>query len=195
MRFDFLRPETVAALGANSFVYPQQFILGASPDGVTPVTDGSGPIAINGFHFFTERVAIAFPTVYLGEISNAPATIDDGVCRQTLQLSTGTINALFNNPVLLSLIGVPGRQNYFGAVLPSGGADVPPGSAPHIDGFAFNAFLAAGSSFLHNFTNTAGVAVTIDVAWTGWNIPADVCPDVRTFWEIVKRYQPAPIGR
>lgn len=196
---DFLRPETVAALGATQFSYPKRFFIGASAGGVgplflgaTPSSDGSDSISITGgLHFFTERLQCGFPTVY---DNGAGAIVDDGVCRLTLLLQAGGTVPLSNNPVLLSLMGVPGRQNTPGSVDITLTGQPAISQAPHIQGFKTCNFLTQGGKFTHTFSNLSNVIAVIDVNWIGWSIPTAHCYDDSAFWNTVLKYQAPPMG-
>lgn len=182
--FDFLRPETVAALAATQFAYSREFVIGAGSAN-TANTQGSGSIAIqSGFHFFTESLWLDFPTVESVDSSD----IDDGVCRLTLQLNAGTTTPMFQNPVKLSLLGVPGRMPQPGALTTLGETPAP-GQSPHIPGFPWSRFLPAGTQLQHIFANTSNKISTVNVMWRGWNIPAGNCPTASDFDRILRACQ------
>lgn len=191
MNLSFLQPQTVAALKAVNRIYSQQFTLGASTDGVTPVTTGSDAIVIqSGHHFFTEALSLGFPTVT--GTGGEEIILDDYVCRQTLLLKTNQLSKLFSEPVLLSMIGVPGRQPFANAV-DAAGNPPPPGQAPHISGWAFNAFLAAGTDFYHTFSNISTTpGIIVSVVWQGWDFLDTNIPNAEAFWKIVSKYQDPP---
>lgn len=183
----FLQPETLAELGAREFAYSQSFTLAAAVGGV-PTSVGSGSIPIQGENpFLTSALYLTFPTVY----DNGGTVTDDGVSRLTLSLKANSALELFNNPANVALLGVPGRQTVQGAVDPVGGAPVP-GSAPHIPGFPWYAFLPPGSQFMHQFYNSANVVAVVDVLWKGWNLDPRV-DSLEKFWAIVKRCQRGPV--
>jgi len=196
---DFLKPQTLAALGATQFTYSQRFTIAASTGGAAPLfaaaspgTGGSGSISIDGgLHFFTERVFIGFPTVYN---DGAAHTVDDGVCRITLLVAAGGTIPLSSNPVLLSLLGVPDRQNTPGAVDITTTGQPGYSQAPHIQGFKWNNFLAAGGKLTHQFANLSNRAARIDVNWVGWNIPTQNCRGTEDFWAAILKYQAPPFG-
>jgi hypothetical protein len=189
---DFLSPAAVLALGATQFIYTRRFTIDAAGTlGGEPSSQGSGSIGIQGsIHFFAESLWLSYPTT----IADGEAVTDDGVTRLTLQVQTGTVNAMFGNPVPLDLIGVPGRMPVSNATAVSGG-DVLPGQPPHIEGFPFKYFLNQGSSLTHLFANSSDAPAVVDVAWRGWNIPVHVCPDAETFARIVAACQDAPATR
>jgi hypothetical protein len=184
---DFLEPQTVAALGATQFLYSREFTIAAIAGG-QPNTQGSGGISIqSGFHFFMESIWIAYPTVQEVESD----VVDDGVCRLTYQMNLGTTTPMFQNPVRLDLIGVPGRMPVSGA-LTAAGEGPQPGQAPHIEGFPFKRFMAAGTNVQNVFANSSNLAATIALVLRGWNIPAESCPTFTHFNRVVQSHQFAP---
>lgn len=190
---NFLQPQTVAALGATNRMYTKDFILQPSSDGTTPTSQGSDKIQIQaGYHFFTERVFISYPTVTL-DGNDPPNLIDTGFCYVTLQLQTNSVSPIFSDPALLSLIAVPGRSIFPGAVNVDLTTNVPFASAPYISGFPFNLFLAASTAFQHNFTNLSRApGVNINVAWQGWEFLTSNCEGPEAFNRILRQNQSAP---
>lgn len=190
MRDDFLQPQTVAALHATQFGYSAKFTVAAAAVlGGTPNSQGSGAIGIQGaIHFFTEALFLKYPTTY----SEDGVLLDDGQTRLTLQLQLGTVIPMFQNPVSLDLCGVPGRMPVGGSTTPIAGVDPAPGQPPHIAGWPFHFFIPQSSPFTHTFSNTSNVAAEVEVFWRGWNIPQAWCPDLASFWDIVKSCQAAP---
>jgi hypothetical protein len=186
----FLPPAVVAALGAWEIGYSRRFVISASSDGITANSAGSDSIPITGgLHFFTERVAISYPTL----VNISGTETDDYVTRLTLQLALNTNLSLFTAPVPLQLIAVPGRQPTAGVAAVGGGAAAP-GQPPHIPGWAWNSFIPDGTDFQHNFANLSTYEATVDVFWQGWNIPNGKCRSEEEFWAIVAKYAPAPVG-
>jgi len=186
---NFLEAQTVAALGATNRLYTKKFSLDASVDGQTGNSQGSDSIVIqSGHHFFTERVFIGFPSIDLID----DALIDTGACYQYLQLQTNEIIQIFNNPVLISLIGVPGRQMTPGATNPDGSQVVQFAFPPQIEGFPFNLFLSAGSSFIHTFTNYSQASADIEVVWQGWDFLVEAAPSSKDFWNCISVNQTPP---
>lgn len=186
---DFLQPQTVARLGAKQYMYTQRFTIGAATGG-NPSEQGSGSIGIQGgIHFFTESLFLVYPTTRGGD---GGAIVDDGVTRLTLALSSGKSLPMQQNPISLAFM-VPGRMPVANSVPSSGSGDVMPGQPPHIEGFPFKYFLAEGSSFQHQFSNTSDLPAEVFVCWRGWNIYKDRCPDEETFNRIVVECQLPPV--
>jgi len=181
----FLLPATLDKLGAQKFSYPKRFTIGAAVGGA-PSSVGSGDISIQGGQpFWCEAQYISFSTTRL----NSGTTIDDGVCRLTLQLKKNTSLQIYDAPMNLALFAVPGRQATAGALTITG--TVPQfGTAPNIPGIPFFQYFAPGSKFNHTFYNTSDVEQTVDVMYDGYTLDGKYSTE-DAFWTLVSSMQPA----
>lgn len=172
----FLQPQTVAAMGAEWFMYTQVFRIAGAAGG-SPGTRGSGTIGIQSSGpFWSEGVLISYPTVNGGA--------DDGVPRLEVQIRNSSNNIpLTSDYVPVELIAVPGRRPT------SGITSATPQESLHLPSFPMQALFPTSGSIGLDFRNYADTEAEVHVAFTGYLLNKEIVPDSSTFWRILRENQ------
>lgn len=160
MSSDFLQPQTVAALGARSFVYTLPTVVVPAASGSVPGRLESVQIPFQaGYHFFAERVFMEYTC-------GNPGVAGTDTSSMQVQIRDASNNvSLTANYVPVRLMAAPGRYSVSGQISPM------VSGALMVDGFSLPAFFQANGGILHDLRQGEAYPQEFAAAYRGWLIP------------------------